>query len=345
MRFFSAWRSPANIAIIKYWGKHGEQLPDNPSLSVTLSAAVTETQITTRPRQPDEAWFSFRFQGQKQPAFAARIAVYLERVAADLQHLHLSIESQNTFPHSSGIASSASAMSALALCLADIQSQGETLEHKNGFLHDVSSMARLGSGSACRSVYGPVAIWGRTDLVPGSSDEYAIPFEETHPVFDDIHDSILIIDDDSKPVPSSSGHILMKGHPFANARAVQATEHLDALLKALHTGDFHAFGAIAEAEAMTLHALMMTSDPWCMLLKPQTLDIVDLTRKFREATNCPVFFTLDAGPNVHLLYPSKVRETVQEWIARDLLHYCKDGQVIHDHAGKGPERIGMEPRA
>ncbi|HLF63811.1 MAG TPA: diphosphomevalonate decarboxylase [Saprospiraceae bacterium] len=339
----TAWRSPSNIAIIKYWGKHGDQLPDNPSLSITLSKAHTETRITARRLNAGEsASIIFLFEGKENPSFGKRVAIYLQRLSEFvpcIKEYHLTIESENSFPHSSGIASSASAMSAIALCVADLQSNIDRKTHDAAFWQQVSSMSRLGSGSACRSVYGPVSVWGYTDMVPGSSDEYAIPMPHVHPVFQTLKDTILIINDTMKAVSSSVGHTLMDGHPFAKARIAQAKQNLKILLPALHSGDLITFGKITEAEAMTLHALMMTSDPAYLLLEPNSLHVLQRIKAFRESTGVPVYFTLDAGPNVHLLYPQEYKDTVREWILGELIIFCKDGRIIEDHAGVGPERI------
>ena len=339
----TAWRSPSNIAIIKYWGKHGDQLPDNPSLSITLSKAHTETRITARRVHAGEsASIIFLFEGKENPSFGKRVAIFLQRltaIAPFLKEYHLTIESDNSFPHSSGIASSASAMSAIALCVADLQSLTDKKPHDAGFLQQVSSMARLGSGSACRSIFGPMCVWGSTEMIPASSDDFAISLPNVHPVFQTMKDSILIIDDTMKAISSSAGHKLMQGHPFAKARIAQAAQNLKMLLPALHSGDLITFGRIAEAEAMTLHALMMTSDPAYLLMRPNTLQVLQRIKSFRESTSVPAYFTLDAGPNVHLLYPQEYKDTVREWILGELIIFCKDGRIIEDHAGTGPERI------
>jgi diphosphomevalonate decarboxylase len=339
----TAWRSPSNIAIVKYWGKHGQQFPANPSLSFTLSNAHTETRMSAAPARSRQQSCTFRFEGQAHPGFASRIDAYLKTLAPytpALSNVHLEIDSKNSFPHSSGIASSASAMSALALCLGDLQ-QLATAESSDAdlFLRQVSEMARLGSGSACRSIYGPACIWGRHESVSGTSDAYAIPLENIHPLFQTLQDSILIVDEGVKSVPSSAGHALMQGHVFGPSRVQQARRHLELLIPAIQQGDLDVFGQITEAEAMTLHALMMTSSPSFILMKPNTLAILDAIRSFRTETSTPVYFTLDAGPNVHLLYPQSARDIVQSWISAELQKYCAGGRVIHDHAGSGPVRI------
>lgn len=339
----TAWRSPSNIAIVKYWGKHGHQLPANPSLSITLTHAFTETHLAATPAgNGKHAEIAFLFDGREAPAFAERIRQYFGKIAGHVtfvKDFHLSIASSNTFPHSSGIASSASAMSALALCLADLQCMIDGHPRDARFWQIASELARIGSGSGCRSVYGPVSLWGETSLVQGSSDTHAIPVSNIHPVFETLCDSILIVDAAAKAVSSSAGHALMEGHPYRNARIAQVQSHLQHLLPAMQQGDIETFGKIAEAEALSLHALMMTSDPSYILMRPHTVAVIEDIRAFRTRTDFPVYFTLDAGPNVHVLYPRQYATQVQEWIQSSLISYCVEGRVIHDHAGNGPVRL------
>ena len=341
----TTWRSPSNIAIIKYWGKHGEQFPDNPSLSITLSEAYTETRVSARALNHGEInSLTFLFEGKEHPAFANRIETYLQRLRALVPFLNqyqLRIETRNSFPHSSGIASSASAMSALALCIADVQSRidGSTTSAEM-FAQHVSMLARLGSGSACRSIYGPVSLWGKTPQVPDSTDEFAIPMSNVHRVFQNLRDTILILDDSVKVVSSGTGHALMKGHVFRNARIAQARQNLKMLLPVLHAGDIVTFGSIAEAEALALHALMMTSDPAYLLMQPNTLHILNRIIAFRTSSGLPVYYTLDAGPNVHILYPETEESKIRPWIQDQLSSFCKNGRMIHDRTGQGPVKIG-----
>lgn len=333
------WQSPSNIAIVKYWGKHGNQLPSNPSLSFTLSSAHTTTTITYS--KEGDAQLTFYFEGKDHPAFARRIEQYLEsvfRIYPVLRDYRFHIRSENSFPHSTGIASSASAMSALALCfgtIASTLSKALTPASKQ----TISELARLGSGSASRSIYGPVAVWGAHPKIPGSSDNYAVPVENMHATFDGLCDSILIVDRGEKAVSSSAGHALMHGHPFAEQRFAQARHNLDRLIPALRNGDIETFIEVAETEALSLHAMMMTSTPSYMLMKPGTLEIIEAIRALRASSGTPVCFTLDAGPNVHVLYPGQVAPEVRSWIDSTLKQYCAEGQVIHDQAGAGPIRL------
>jgi diphosphomevalonate decarboxylase len=339
-----SWESPSNIAIVKYWGKHGRQLPNNPSLSLTLNHAKTTTSIRYTPTsRKDVVDFTFLFEGKENPSFSAKIGKFINQLAVEffpfLLEYSLVIESSNTFPHSSGIASSASSMSALALCLVDMQ-KSIGLPLGEDFKIKASTIARLGSGSACRSVFSEAGLWGYHAQIADSSDGYAIGVsDKLHEVFKTFHDDILIISADEKSVSSTAGHNLMVGNPYAEARYAQAGERLIALLRIMETGDVNAFGKLAEDEAMTLHALMMCSDPSYILMKTGTLKAIEMVRKYRQDTGLHLYFTLDAGPNVHLLYPHEEADRIHSFINTDLKSLCADGRIIHDQVGQGPLKL------
>ncbi len=327
-------RSPSNIAIVKYWGKHGNQLPNNPSLSFTLSRCYTETKITCE-RSGNEG-MDFYFEGKENVAFKDKIVKFLADNAqyfGFLKGLNLKIESSNSFPHSSGIASSASSMSALIMCLLEIEKivNGDDTSID---LCKASFLSRLASGSASRSVYPVMALWGETPSVLGSSDEFAVSVENmVATVFKTYHDSILIVSSKEKKVSSRAGHSLMNGHPEAAARYEEARRNTEVLLQALQRGDVAAFIEIAESEALRLHELMRSSNPPFDLMEPATMKIINAVRDYRAATNIPLCFTLDAGPNVHLLYSDSVADKVVDFIKKDLVGYCVDNKWIDDIVG------------
>ena len=335
------WQSPSNIALVKYWGKHGKQLPQNPSISFTLSECRSETFVSFE--KADRFGFSFFFEGNENPAFGAKIEKFLLENQAFfpfINQLRLKVESCNTFPHSSGIASSASSMSAFVMCLMEIESLLVGPSKGSGTLTKASYFSRLASGSASRSVFPKMALWGATDCYKGSSDEYAVPLEnDIHPVFKTFHDSILIVSDAQKSVSSRAGHGLMEGNPYASARYAQANENIKNLLAALKSGDLDTFINITESEALQLHALMMCSNPSFILMKPNTLRIIETVRNFRNETQIPLCFTLDAGPNVHLLYPDSEAKKVESFIKSELITYCNQGRWIADHVGDGPKKL------
>ena len=337
------WQCPSNIALVKYWGKHGKQLPQNPSISFTLSECRSETFVSFE--KAEKFGFQFFFEGKENLAFGAKIEKFLLENQAFfpfINQLNLKVESRNTFPHSSGIASSASSMSAFVMCLLEIErslslSKGRPIDM---VLRKASYFSRLASGSAARSLFPKMALWGATPYYKGSSDEYAVSLaDDIHPVFKTFHDSILIVSGETKSVSSRAGHALMEGNPYAPARYAQANENIKNLLAALKSGDLDTFINITESEALQLHALMMCSNPSFILMKPNTLRIIEEVRTFRNETQIPLCFTLDAGPNVHLLYPDSEAEKVENFIKSELLKYCNQGRWIADHVGDGPKKM------
>lgn len=341
-----AWRSPSNLALVKYWGKYGRQLPRNPSISFTLNNAFTETILEYRPKESDNQniELDFFFEKKENDAFRNKMLKFLESIVdvfPFLTQFHLTVHSYNSFPHSTGIASSASAMSALATCLCSMEKElFGTLEGDDEFLQKSSFIARLGSGSASRSVYPHLAIWGESTAAGGSSNLFAIPWgERVHPVFKTFHDTILIADRKEKSVSSRAGHGLMEGNIFAQNRYDQANERFAKLLKALEEGDLKTFGEITENEALTLHALMMTSEPSYILIRPNTLVMIEKIRAYRAETNQPLYFSLDAGPNIHLLFPDEIKDDVFDFIKKEMEPLCEDGEWIADRVGEGAYQL------
>jgi len=338
------WESPSNIALIKYWGKYGIQLPCNPSLSMSLKQSVSRFELTYSPIKAGEKSLFYLFEGKENPVFEKKVSKFIDSISNDLPCLNkykLKISSSNTFPHSAGIASSASAMSALALCLCSMQEAIDEMEMpRDYFYQKASRIARLGSGSASRSLFGKYAIWGEMEGLPQSSNVFAIPFTApVHPIFDQMQDAILMIDSSPKKVSSTVGHALMKSHPYADARFQQARTNMSELLVVLEKGDFENFTRIVENEALSLHALMMNSNPSYTLLKPNTLEAIERIRDFRSQSKLPVTFTLDAGPNIHLLYPKQYKNEVIAFINSELTELLEEGKFIQDGMGNGPQRI------
>lgn len=337
--YSAEWQSPSNLAIVKYWGKREVQKPLNPSISFSLKKAVTTTRVTAA--QSSNPGFTFSLDGNKKDTFNAKVANLLQLASDTLPFIathHLTIESSNTFPHSSGIASSASSMSALALCLAQIQLKVNSEKDNKLDIRAVSELARMGSGSAARSLYGGWTIWGKTSSVDESSDNYAVGLEDIHPNFMQINNAILIIEPKRKKVSSSQGHALMNNHPYSEARINQANNNTKELLAVLKVGDWRRFFDIAENEALSLHALMMSSNPGYTLLHPNSLRVIEEVRKVRLKHNLPVGFSMDAGPNVHLLYPNNRKNEVLPWIEETIRPLCYKETIIFDQLGSGPKR-------
>ncbi len=339
------WSSPSNIALIKYWGKRDPQIPENPSISFTLSNCKTITEVTYTKKEGTDFSFDVFFEDEKNEAFKPKIQTFFERIENYMPFLrdyHFKIETSNTFPHSSGIASSASGMSALALCLMSIENelsaiQSGSEESPAYFNKKASFLARLGSGSACRSIEGELVVWGKNESTE-SSDLFGVKFDgEVHQNFKNYQDTILLVDKGEKQVSSTVGHQLMFGHPFAKKRFKQAHHNLDEIKTILASGNLKRFIEIVESEALTLHAMMMTSMPYFILMKPNTLEVINKIWKYRTETNSNLCFTLDAGANVHILYPEVEKNAVIKFIKDELTPYCQNGHYILDQAGKGAQ--------
>lgn len=330
--FEVAWRSPSNIAFVKYWGKKGHQIPANPSLSMTLKECFTETRV--RFKKADELSVKLLLDGKEEVKFADKIYTYLGALSdlSWLKNVSIEISTSNTFPHGTGIASSASGLSAFALCLTDYLYFLSGEEKNDLFMKRASFLSRLASGSACRSLFGGFTVWGESDQVD-SNDMYATPIE-VHPDFAHLKDSVLIISGNEKSVSSTAGHGRMKEHHFAEARFSQAKINFNGMVSALTSGDIEEMGRILENEALSLHAMMMTSPEAYTLLKPKTLEAIEMIRAFRRETKLPLYFTLDAGPNLHLIYPEKDLHKIKTFITHELSPLGE--KIIEDGRGEGP---------
>ncbi|RLD28389.1 MAG: diphosphomevalonate decarboxylase [Bacteroidetes bacterium] len=337
------WQSPSNIALVKYWGKKESQIPENPSISFTLDACKTTTTLRFKKKIKGDIFsFDIFLDGKKQDDFKPKIETFFKRIEVYLPFLkdyHFIIETSNSFPHSSGIASSASGMSALALCLMSIERESTPEMTERYFNQKASFLARLGSGSACRSIEGDLVVWGNHKEIKGSSDLFGIKYPyKVHKNFKNYQDTILLVDKGEKQVSSTVGHNLMHNHPFAQERFKQANNNLSKLIDPLKAGDLKAFIEIVESEALSLHAMMMTSLPYFILMKPNTLEIINKIWNFRQQTASNVCFTLDAGANVHVLYPEQEAEQAMKFIQNELVAHCQNGYYICDRIGFGAKQ-------
>ena len=355
------WKTPSNIALVKYWGKQEPQIPENTSISLTLDACFTLTTLQYKKRysevdlessneilkqvQHNESRFKFEvfFEGEKKDDFKPKIETFFNRIekyVPFLKEYEFVIKSRNSFPHSSGIASSASGMSALALCVMSIEKELNPEITTEYFYKKASFLARLGSGSACRSVEGEIIVWGNHSEIKGSSDLFGVKYpNKVHENFKNYHDTILLVDEGEKQVSSTVGHKLMHNHPFAKQRFLQANENISKISEVLQNGNLKEFIAIVESEALSLHAMMMTSNPYFILMKPNTLKIINKIWEFRAETNSNICFTLDAGANVHVLFPEIEKELVNNFIIKELIQFCQENHYICDRVGQGAKQL------
>jgi diphosphomevalonate decarboxylase len=339
------WESPSNIALVKYWGKSVDQIPKNSSISFTLKNCLTKTELkfVKKKSKPQLFDFDIFFDDMLKLDFKPKVHVFFERIKKYCPYIleyKFTINTTNTFPHSSGIASSASGVSALALCIMSIEKSIDPTISKDFFYKKASFLARLGSGSACRSVKGSVNFWGSHKSFKSSSDLFSIDFPfKLNDVFKSYHDAILLVDKGVKTVSSSAGHELMNDHLFGEKRFQAAQNNIEKLSIILKNGNLDDFVKLVENEALMLHGLMMTSDPSYILIKPKTLQIIEAIREFRSKNNIPVCFTLDAGANVHVLFPDKNSEEVYDFIDNNLKIYCENNSYLKDCVGYGAKQL------
>ena len=326
---------PSNIALIKYWGKYDNQIPANPSISYTLNHCRTNTTMEFFAGE-DFSVQTF-LAGNEEKKFAEKIEKYFKNIEPYLPWIlkgKYIIKTENTFPHSSGIASSASGFGAIAKCLMNLDQLFSTDNHEPLTINQKASfLARLGSGSACRSLYEGLVVWGKTKEVMGSSDLFAVqyPNTEIHPIFKNFNDWVLLIHEGQKSVSSTVGHGLMNTNPYAERRFQEAHENFTKLKTILATGDMEGFIKLVEHEALTLHAMMMMSDPAFILMKTGTLEVINKIWDFRRITGLSLFFTLDAGANVHLLFPNDIdNERITDFIKTELIPLTQKGGVVKD---------------
>jgi diphosphomevalonate decarboxylase len=338
------WQTPSNIALVKYWGKSNPQIPKNASISFTLNNCHTITTIDfVKKEKSDEVVFNLFFEGKPKDEFKPKIAEFFKRVQEYCPYIleyEMTINSENSFPHSSGIASSASGLSAIAMCLMSLENELYTGLSEEFINKKASFLARLGSGSASRSIEGPIVVWGNHSEIEGSSDLFGVQFPyKVHPFFENYQDVILLVDKGEKQVSSTVGHNLMYKHPYAENRFKQANENLGTMSKILQEGNSKDFINLVESEALTLHAMMLTSNPYFILMKPNTLEIINKIWEYRQENNSNICFTLDAGANVHVLFPEGEKENILQFIENQMSIYCQKNHYICDTVGFGAKML------
>jgi diphosphomevalonate decarboxylase len=296
--------APANIAVIKYWGRKDDslRLPANNSISINLSGISTVTTVEFLSGSGEDV---VSIDGHPvEGVEKSRIVTHLDRVRHMAGH-HRSarVESRNNFPKGTGLASSASGFAALSLAASC--SAGLSLSEK-----ELSVLARLGSGSACRSIPSGFVEWKA-----GTSDPGSYAYSLYPPDYWDIRDVIAIVGSDAKKVGSTEGHAAVGSSPFYKARLREMPQKIRKIKEALRKRDFSEFGEIAEAEALSMHATMLTSRPALIYWTPTTLRVMHEIINWRSS-GLETYFTIDAGPNVHVLclaaYAAKLERRLAE---------------------------------
>ncbi len=334
MIFQTTWSAPSNIALIKYWGKKEFQYPLNPSLSFSLKNCFSKTSLQIQ--EKDELNVIYYFDNEINTKFQNRVYKFIKMLASEypqLENKEYIFNSTNTFPHSTGIASSASSFASIALCLNDFLSKLD--ESGSSFSFEKSSeFARKASGSASRSLYKNYSVWGNTDILSEANNDFAVEYMDFHPNFGQLYDTVLIVGNNPKKISSSDGHEEFSQSLYKETRIKSANNNFNNLIYALKTGDKKTFSKIIIDEAHSLHAMMMLSPKPYMLMKPNTIAVINLIEDLRE--NFPeISYTMDAGPNIHLIYFPEHLEIVKKFTEK-LKEMNLVINFIDDKIGNGP---------
>jgi len=280
--------APSNIAFIKYWGRKDEvlRLPENGSLSMNLSGLHTTTTVEFSPEYKND---SIEINGTQESKEGSRAIKHLDRVRAIAKiSLCAKVVSKNNFPIGTGLSSSASGFAALTVAAAS--AAGLKLSEK-----DLSILARQGSGSACRSIPDGFVEWMDGDTSDTTYSKSLYPSN-----YWDLVDVVAVVSEGRKDVATSDGQKLIESSPFFQVRKSHIQERLELAKKLLFEKNFQQFGELIEAEALELHAIMLTSRPSLIYWTPGTLLIMKLTKKWRKE-GIPVYFTINTGQDIHLI--------------------------------------------
>ena len=345
----------SNIALIKYWGNRDQalRLPSNPSLSMNLADLKTTTHVEFDPSLASDVLI---LDGREVTGTGReRVSRFLDQVRQlcgdtslrgassatkqshmrsgddfadntrhDAAHLFARVESRNNFPAGAGLASSASGFAALAVAATAAASL-----HLNET--ELSRLARLGSGSACRSVPGGFVEWA---LGEDNRSSYAYSIAPADHW--DLRDIVALIDVEHKTVGSTEGHAVADTSPLQAARVATATDRLAQARSAVLGRDFAALADVVERDSLMMHAVMITSSPSLMYWQPATIAIMQAVVQWR-ANGLAACTTIDAGPNVHVICTAEAAEEV----ALRLRVIPGVRQVIPSRAG-GPARLFPE---
>jgi diphosphomevalonate decarboxylase len=304
IKYKATAKSPANIAFIKFWGKRNPKLniPFNDSLSMNLSDCLTTTTVEFNPRfRSDRVFIDGKEVVDEKRLRVLRI-VDLVRERANISW-GVKIKSENSFPSDAGIASSASGFSALALAASSAAGLDLSLK-------ELSILARLGSGSASRSVINGFAEWKKGK---NNNTSYAVQIAPSD--FWDLRDIVVVVGADKKKKSSTEGHAVALTSPFFKTRQFYIPKRIREIKIAILKKNFKRFGELLEQEAIELHMIAMTSVPPVYYWNKGTVEAMNKVRELREK-GILAYFTMDAGPNVHIICLSKDALKVRRKINR-----------------------------
>ncbi len=290
--------APSNIAFIKYWGKSDENLriPTNGSISINLSDLLTTTTVEfSNDFEKDDVIID----GNKKENERNRVLVHLDRIREMAQiKVNAKVVSHNNFPSSTGLSSSASGFAALTVAAS--KAGGLNLKEK-----ELSILARLASGSACRSIPSGFVEW-----IAGNSDDTSYAVSIFPSSWWDIADIVTIISTGKKEVSTTDGQKLAFSSPFFDSRLERIGKKLADIKEYIQQKNFIKFGELIEIEALEMHSVMLTSNPPLIYWHPETLMLVKTVQTWRKE-GIPVYFTLNTGQDMHLICEKKNIEKVQ----------------------------------
>lgn len=323
---------PSNIALLKYWGKSCEQSqwPANSSLSITLSDLCTVTKAQRLDASEHQVTVGDELVNREHP-LGSKIFKHLDR----LQKLSpdygpLKIDSHNSFPAGCGIASSASGLGALTLACLAAWHQADNfaaLEQHGYSLERLSELARLGSGSACRSLHDGFVEWERTETSESQKVKSVYPASHWQ-----LRDTIVLFSDQIKKVGSTEAHRAAWSSPLFAPRLASLHQRLAGMREAIKNQDISILGPLIEQETLEMHSVIMSAEPSVRYFGLETGEFLAWVRQTRERTGIPFYFTLDAGPNVHLIYEDHFHQEVVKLLEQK----CPERPLLSDRIGSGP---------
>lgn len=285
--------APANIAFIKYWGKKNAKLrlPLNSSVSMNLNKIYSQTTVEFLPTLNDD---QIEMVGEKiGERERLRIERHLDRIRKIARiKFKAKVKSKNNFPKGTGIASSASGFAALSLA-------GTRAADLNLSQKELSILARLGSGSACRSIPDGFVEWRK-----GNSNKTSFAHTLYPPNYWKIVDIVAIVTKTEKKVSSTEGHARAESSSFLSSRILRMGSQVRLVKRALKKKNFSQLGLVIEKDAVNMHAVMMTSQPPIIYWLPKTVEIILAVKHWRKE-GLESYFTIDAGPTVHIICQEK----------------------------------------
>jgi diphosphomevalonate decarboxylase len=308
-----------NIALIKYWGKRDRvlNLPAVPSLSITLAPFETTTTVDW-----GQAEDSFEINGELATGQAgARIAAFLDLIDPARPPVHLS--SSNNFPTAAGLASSSSAFAALALAATAAAGQAPSIT-------ELSILARQGSGSACRSLWGGWVTWAAGQATDGT-DSHGTPLAP--PQHWDLRVVVALVSGEKKATSSRAGMVHTEAtSPLYSGWVCSAEADLREAVEAVQQRDLERLGTIMEHSTMKMHGTMLSAQPAVRYLKAGSMAVLDAVEQLR-GEGVPAWATLDAGPNVKVLTTAAAAARVQSALdsivsTTHLLHIGADARLL-----------------